>query len=116
MARPKKIQPSRQRLKSKCYKTLSALLRGFSISANPDYWEHGTEEALADLKDRGLIFLDVTGSFKDKDVTKEQKETMDPGDFQGRYRLVVGKQNDALDQIVEMDKQEKPKHKKEKVS
>lgn len=69
----------------KKYSLLCSLLRGSSVTANPEYLIPGGIEALNDLEQEGICFLKKTGIHAKADA----------GDAMGRYRMVNGKQREA---------------------
>ena len=73
---------------------LCSLLRGSSVTANPEYLMPGGIEALNDLEQEGICFLDKTGIQIDAD----------PGDALGRYRMVHGKQGLAQEMADQLEK------------
>ena len=77
--------PSQTLINRKKYSVLCSLLRGSSVTANPEYLMPGGIEALNDLIQEGICFVDKTGI----------QAKADPGDAMGRYRMVNGKQAKA---------------------
>ena len=58
--------PSQTLINRKKYSVLCSLLRGSSVTANPEYLSPGGVEALNDLEQEGICFLDKTAVYKRK--------------------------------------------------
>ena len=86
--------PSQTLINRKKYSVLCSLLRGSSVTANPEYLMPGDIEALIDLKQEGICFLDKTGI----------QAKADAGDAMGRYRIVNGKQGLAQEMADQLEK------------
>ena len=86
--------PSQTLINRKKYSVLCSLLRGSSVTTNPEYLTPGGVEALNDLEREGICFLDKDGIQVDAD----------PGDALGRYRMVHGKQGLAQEMADQLEK------------
>ena len=86
--------PSQTLINRKKYSVLCSLLRGSSVTANPEYLTPGGVEALNDLEQEGICFLDKTGI----------QAKADAGDAMGRYRIVNGKQGLAQEMADQLEK------------
>ena len=86
--------PSQTLINRKKYSVLCSLLRGSSVTANPEYLMPGGVEALNDLEREGICFLDKDGIQVDADA----------GDAMGRYRMVNGKQGLAQQMADQLER------------
>ena len=94
--------PSQTLINRKKYSVLCSLLRGSSVTANPEYLTPGGVEALNDLEQEGICFLDKTGI--QASGIKHGEAVIDPGDSMGRYRIVNGKQGLAQEMADQLEK------------
>ena len=86
--------PSQTLINRNKYSVLCSLLRGSSVTANPEYLTPGGVEAMNDLEREGICFLDKTGI----------QAKADAGDSMGRYRMVSGKQGLAQEMVDQLEK------------